>query len=135
MAFQGKWKHYKDEGFDAFLDAIGTPEEAKKVALASHPVIDFSRDGDYYVVRFTESGGTDRESRFKEGEEFDHPASVADASNTRRVVATQLSDSKFQIKTVSGSPDCVETRDVIDGELVTTLEHGSVTCKRYFKKV
>lgn len=135
MAFQGKWKHYKDEGFEAFLDALGVPANGKKLALECHPLVEIAKDGDYFVIRFSEAGVPDRQSKFKEGEEFDHPASAADSTNTRRAVAHTLSSTKFQIKTVSGSPDFVETREIIDGEMVATLDHGDVSCKRFFKKV
>ncbi|XP_070581542.1 fatty acid-binding protein-like [Ptychodera flava] len=135
MAFQGKWLHFKDDNVDAFLDAVGAAERGKQIVRETHPELEIGRDGEYFTAKLVFPGVSDIETKFKEGEEFDHPSSIVDASKTRRAVATKLSDNKFVIKTVSGQPDMTETREIVGDELVTTLEVGEAVCKRYFKRL
>ncbi|XP_077979948.1 fatty acid-binding protein-like [Glandiceps talaboti] len=135
MAFRGKWKHYKDEGLEEFLDVVSAPADMKVTAKEIHPLLEISLEGEYFVACFTDLGpAPDRKVQFKEGEEFDHLASLGDPSKTRRAIATRKSDTNFEIKTVSGEPEITEIREVVGGELVTTLKIGGTVCKRYFKK-
>ncbi|XP_006821564.1 fatty acid-binding protein-like [Saccoglossus kowalevskii] len=138
MAFQGKWKHVNDDDqFDAFLDALGANALAKKVAKEIHPTFEYEKDGDTYIMRFVGFGGpTTRECKFKDGEEFDHPASIIAPGETRKVVAKILSDTAVELKTTSGTPDISEVREVVgEGEMTNTITYGTVSCKRFFKKV
>ncbi|XP_070581540.1 fatty acid-binding protein 10-A, liver basic-like [Ptychodera flava] len=138
MALLGEWVHYKDDNFGAFLDVIGAPEENKKLASSIHPTVVFIKnDDDTYTMQVKGPKET-MESTFELDKEFSHMAGVGSLSGRRRrAIAKKLGEGKFEIRGLSADTAIdrvIETREVVDGDMVVTIEADGITAKRYFKR-
>ncbi|XP_070575075.1 fatty acid-binding protein 2, liver-like [Ptychodera flava] len=133
MAFAGKWTLDRSENLEAFMDAVGAPEEARAKAREVSPVVEMIKNGDVLTIKMTGKEKT-VEQTFKLGEPFDETYGIQ--GNVRKAVAT-AEGQKLVIKGVGGdskADQIVETREIVGDQMLVTLTLGDVSAKRYFNR-
>ncbi|KAL4240600.1 Fatty acid-binding protein [Mactra antiquata] len=128
--FGGSWKLDRSENFEAFLEAAGVGFLKKKLATSVSPSMVITVDGDNIEVK-TSAGPKTIANKFQLGREFEsdteYPAmATATLEGNKWVIQLTPKDSKKKNQKV--------TREIIDGELVQTMEIGDIAAKRIFKK-
>nr|XP_006814302.1 PREDICTED: fatty acid-binding protein, intestinal-like [Saccoglossus kowalevskii] len=137
MAFEGTWLYNRSENLDAFMEKLGASEEARALIRKAKPKLEFEKteDGAGTIKMIGEKKTIVINA--KRNEEYDSPTGVM-TDKTRKVRTEKISDTKFVTKGTGDQSQLinrvVETREIIDGELLTTYEVDGVTCKRYFKR-
>nr|XP_022342243.1 fatty acid-binding protein 9-like [Crassostrea virginica] len=131
--FVGKWKLYRSENFEDFLGECGVNFFVRKMAGMASPVSEISvKEGDKVHITLVTSFMT-QEDCFSLGEEFDK-----DMRGNKMVGKPSFEDGKIIIQYTPKDPSIKPqkvTREVINGELVQTMEIGDVVCKRFMKRM
>ena len=68
--FTGKWKHEKSDNLDNYLKELGANFFLRKLASASSPTINITRDGDSFEFK-TVTGLRTLVNKFTLGQEFE----------------------------------------------------------------
>ncbi|XP_030075125.1 fatty acid-binding protein 2, liver [Microcaecilia unicolor] len=126
MAFNGTWQVYDQKNYEAFLRAVGLPDDVIKVAKDVNPVIEIQQKGNSFVV----TSKTPKQSvtnSFIIGKEADIIS--MDGKNIKCTV--NLEDGKLVCKSEKFS----HIQEVKGNEMVETLTIGSATLIRKSKKV
>nr|XP_011426735.2 sodium/calcium exchanger regulatory protein 1 [Crassostrea gigas] len=131
--FVGKWKLDRSERFEDFLRECGVNFFVRKMAGMASPVSEISvKEDDKVHISMVTSFMT-QEDCFKLGEEFEK-----DMRGNKMVGKPSVVDGKIIIEYTPTDPSIKPqkvTREVINGELVQTMEIGDVTCKRFMKRM
>nr|XP_022342880.1 fatty acid-binding protein, adipocyte-like [Crassostrea virginica] len=131
--FVGKWKLHRSENFEDFLGECGVNFFVRKMAGMASPVSEISvKEGDKVHITLVTSFMT-QEDCFSLGEEFDK-----DMRGNKMVGKPSFVDGKIIIQYTPKDPSIKPqkvTREVINGELVQTMEIGDVVCKRFMKRM
>ena len=124
MAFAGKWSLDRNEGMEAVIKAMGLPADK----VPSSPVgftLEIAQDGDNFTIKTTTPQGT-RENKFTVG------GALKESIMGVEVDATSKWDGdKLVIATGKGNS---LSREIVGGELVTTVNFEGASGKRIFKK-
>jgi len=124
MAFAGKWTLDRNEGMEAVIKAMGLPVDK----VPTSPVgftLDIAQDGDNFDIKTTTPQGT-RDTKFVVG------GSLKESIMGVEVDATSKWDgTKLVVSTGKGNS---LSREVVGGELVTTVTFDGASGKRIFKK-
>lgn len=126
--FDGKYKLVDSENFEEYMKAIGVPEELMSLANDPKAETAVKQDGDKYLIQLTGSGRI-AELNFKLGEEFDE---VTPHGTPAKTVITR--DGNRLIQRQKGAVESVITREFVGNDLIVTLQAGSATSTRKYKK-
>ncbi|XP_078537378.1 fatty acid-binding protein 2, liver [Lissotriton helveticus] len=126
MDFNGTWQVYSQENYEAFLRAVGLPEDVVKVAKDIHPVIEIHQNGDNFVV----TSKTPKQSvtnSFTIGKEAE-----ITTMNGKKIKCTVVYEGG---KLVSKTDQFTHIQEIKGNEMVETLTVGSATLVRRSRKV
>ncbi|PIK49334.1 putative fatty acid-binding protein 2, liver [Apostichopus japonicus] len=129
-AFEGKWVFDRSEGMDAIVGALSLP--ADKVPKSGQTTLEYKISGNSFTINGTHpKSGKALSSTFTIGEKF--KADELSAYLGKDVYATpSWTGSKLVVSGEGGQGSL--TREVVNGELVTTFTFGGASGKRIFKK-
>ncbi|XP_006814300.1 fatty acid-binding protein Fh15-like [Saccoglossus kowalevskii] len=137
MAFEGKWTFDRSENLEAYLEAVGAPEEVRAKMRIGKPKLEFTKTGDGEGTIKLIGEQKTIVINAKRDEEYDSPAGLA-YDKTRKVRTEKVSDSKFVTRGTGDQSQIVnrvvETRELVGDVLVVSLELDGVVCKRYFNR-
>lgn len=131
MSFNGKWKLVKSEGFEEYLKARGTPDEAIGLVTQATVYMDVEEKGDNIKVKTYTDKRTLRENDFTVGKEFETKSMTGTPVNN---IVTR--DGKKLVHKASDERGTeTVTREIqADGTLKATMQIGSHSATRYFQK-
>jgi len=132
--FDGKWVLDRSENFEAFLEEYGTNWMQRKMITKATPTLEITQTGDDFLCKLGAAIFKQTESFTVGGDEFDATEQNGATSKGRAV----WEGSKLVLTykpVVEGSAKAKKViREIINDELVQTMEVNNVTCKRIFKK-
>ncbi|XP_029427786.1 fatty acid-binding protein 2, liver-like [Rhinatrema bivittatum] len=126
MAFSGTWQVFAQENYEAFLQAVGLPDDIIKVAKDINPVIEIQQNGDCFVV----TSKTPKQSvtnSFTIGKEAD----ITSMDGKKMKCTVHLEGGKLVCKSEKFS----HIQEVKGNEMVEILTIGSATLTRRSRKV
>ncbi|XP_069481354.1 fatty acid-binding protein 2, liver [Ambystoma mexicanum] len=126
MPFNGTWQVYSQENYEAFLRAVGLPEDIINVAKDINPIIEIQQNGDNFVV----TSKTPKQSvtnSFTIGKE----AEITSMGGKKIKCTVVLEGGKLVSKTDQFS----HIQEVKGNEMVETLTVGGATLIRRSKRV
>ncbi|GFN92835.1 fatty acid-binding protein [Plakobranchus ocellatus] len=128
-ALIGSWKYEASENIEAYMDALGLPDNLREMARSSKPNVDISKDGTTWIIKTT-IGDKVNETKYPENEEIDtinimgQPTKASLAVEGASLVETQ----KF------GGVEMKIKRSVEDGKYVVTMSAKGQKGKVKFTK-
>ncbi|XP_064619452.1 cellular retinoic acid-binding protein 2-like [Lineus longissimus] len=134
----GKWKLDRSECFEEFTEAVGMNYVARKVAATSKPTCDIKIEGDKFTLDVHAIVFTKTEIIYTHGNEYESKA--IDGTKIKCVGRWEEGKIIMDCEPVDASstlPKQTYTREIVDGELLTTVVVHSdpeIVCRRYFKK-
>ncbi|XP_071955347.1 fatty acid-binding protein, intestinal-like [Antedon mediterranea] len=128
----GVWKLDRDENFDEFLSKMGVNWMKRKIinGFAKNITVTIKQSGDDFVIS-TKTPRDTNETKFKIGEPFKGANKMTGNSFEMK---PRIEDGKLIVEPVSGTDNPTVTREIINDELVQTMNKDGVVCKRIFKR-
>ncbi|XP_071181108.1 cellular retinoic acid-binding protein 1-like [Mytilus edulis] len=132
--FGGRWKIYKSENFEAFLQEVGVNALLRKVATKVSPETELTMSGGKIKIAM-KTGLFTSVDEFSLGEEY-----MKEIQGTWMKAKGEYEEGKLIIVQTPIDPknkmkSQTVHREIVDDELVMTLFVGDVVCKRFFKKM
>ncbi|XP_067828483.1 fatty acid-binding protein, intestinal-like [Heptranchias perlo] len=132
MAFDGVWKVCENVNFEAFLIALGVPENQRKMAMEDKLEMDIKQEGNKFTV-VEKSCFCIKASEWTLDEEFEN--TLADGSQVKgKFVLANPNCLDGHFKKLSDGKDFVTIREVHGDKLVQTIKIDGEESKRIFKK-
>jgi len=127
----GTWKVDRSENFDDFLKAMDVNFMIRKMASAAPVTVTIEFDGTHVTI--TTVTMKTLVMKFRLGEEFifEHPME----GEQKTKIDLDGKVLKAESTSVKKGKRVTTEREVINGEMVTTIRVDNVKCVRYFKKV
>ncbi|KAL6732018.1 hypothetical protein Aduo_002825 [Ancylostoma duodenale] len=130
MSFEGKWVLDKSENFDEYMKEVGVGLITRTAAAHLKVNLEIKKEGDKWIFLQT-STFKNSTLEFKLGEEFEE--TTPDGRKLKAKI--ELVDGKLVHKQTPIKADdkpSTITRWVEGDRLITTLESGSVVCRREY---
>lgn len=131
----GKWKLDRSENFEDYMKALGVSVLIRKAALIfPNPTCEIERPSDdQYVITMNVPVVMTHVQKFTLGEPFEDMIPNGEKQMT---IVNEESDVKLSFREeVVSDPPHVVTRELVDDEMVMTLEKGTACCKRVFRRL
>lgn len=130
-SYLGRFKLATSENFDGFLREIGIGMIKRKLANASYPVLDITRDENNNITITTSAPFTRATTTFKLNEEFDEQR--LDGKVVKSTVEQQ--GNKFIQTQTDGSLVIKYIREFAGDEIRVTSIANDVSCFRVYKRM
>ncbi|KAL5012381.1 hypothetical protein ScPMuIL_010932 [Solemya velum] len=127
--FVAKWEFVAVENIDAYMVALGIPENLREMAKTNQPSMEISQDGDTWTIKTTLADKV-KESSFKMGEEFDTKTLLG---TDIKATITLEGDKMVETQKV-GDSEVKIVREVSGDELTTNMTVNGVTSVAKFKR-
>lgn len=124
MAFAGSWKLDRSEGMAEMVAAMGLPADKVPSSPAGF-TLNIAQDGDNFNISTTTPQGT-RENKFTVGQPMKETIMGVEVDAT-----SKMDGGKLVIETGKGNS---LSREIVNGELVTTISFEGISAKRIFVK-
>lgn len=124
MAFAGSWKLDRSEGMGEMVAAMGLPADKVPSSPAGFSLV-IEQTGNKFVISATTPQGT-RKNEFTVGEPMKEQIMGVEVDAT-----SKIEGGKLVIETGKGNS---LTREIVNGELVTTISFEGISAKRIFVK-
>ncbi|NXQ80872.1 FABPL protein, partial [Nyctibius grandis] len=127
MSFTGKYQLQSQENFEAFMKALGLPDDQIQKAKDIKSVSEIVQDGKNFKVTVT-TGSKVLHNEFTIGEECE--MEMLTGEKVKAIV--QMEGNNKLIATLKGLKSVTE----LNGDTIThTLTMGDLTCKRISKRI
>nr|XP_033810403.1 fatty acid-binding protein 2, liver-like [Geotrypetes seraphini] len=126
MVFSGTWQVYAQENYEAFLKAVGLPDDVIKIAKDVNPVIEIQQNGNNFVVT-SKAPKQSVTNSFTIGKEAD----ITSMDGKKMKCTVYLEDGKL----VCRSEKFSHIQEVKGDEMVERLTIGSATLIRKSRRV
>ena len=133
----GTWKLDRNENFEEYLKEIGMGMVKRKIAGATTPVMEIKQNGNHFYIKNT-SAVSSNELDFDAGTSFD--TEIPGITSCKWACKSSFEGGKLILECTPGPADkgmkpTTIIRERAGDELLQSLICGSVTGKRYYKKV
>lgn len=132
--FEGKWKVYKSENFEDFLQEVGVNALLRKVASKASPEMEIAVSNDKIKVTmktgfFTSVDDFSLDEEYMKEMQGVWMKATGSYHEAKLVMKQAPIDPKATVK-----PQTIH-RERVGDELVITIFVNNVVCKRYFKRI
>ncbi|KAL3871286.1 hypothetical protein ACJMK2_039293 [Sinanodonta woodiana] len=134
QGFVGKWREECKDGFDEMANALGIPEEKKAFFKGAKTEIEYSQDGDQWVITVGMQGVPNvRTFRFKLGDSYDSES--LDGSKMKSVMIAD--GEKFVEKHIDESlgAEMNITRWIEGGKMIVETLCGGMKMKSVYGRI
>nr|XP_048312934.1 fatty acid-binding protein, intestinal [Myodes glareolus] len=131
MAFDGSWKVYQNDNYEAFMEKMGVNMVKRKLAAHDGLKLIITQEGNKFTVKES-SNFRNLEIVFELGVNFTYTlADGTELSGTWNLEGNKLIG-KFT--RVDNGKELIAVREVSGDELIQTYTYEGVEAKRFFKK-
>ncbi|XP_071479143.1 fatty acid-binding protein 2, liver-like [Diadema antillarum] len=126
--FSGSWTIDHHDDFSAMLEKLQVPADQRPPATISQLDVEIKQDGDNFTITNKSPAGT-KEHSFTVGESF----KLVMMGNMPEVDVSSSWDGDRLVFTDNRGVKL--TREIVDGQIVSTFSMGDSSVKLYFKRV
>ncbi|XP_078055450.1 fatty acid-binding protein, intestinal-like [Mustelus asterias] len=132
MAFEGVWKMFKNDNFEALLIALGVPETQRKMAMEDNMEMDIKQEGNKFTILETSCFGTKTSEWFLD-KEFEN--TLANGSRVKgKFSLTTMNRLEGHFKILPDGKEFITIREIQGDTLVQIIKIDGQDTKRFFKK-
>ncbi|XP_041032489.1 fatty acid-binding protein, intestinal-like [Carcharodon carcharias] len=132
MAFDGVWKVFENDNFEAFLIALGLPEAERKMVMKDNLEMDIKQEGNKFTI-VEKSCFCTKTSEWSLNEEFEN--SLANGSQVKgKFSLTNANRLEGHFKILPDGKEFITIREAHGDTLVQIIKIDGQDTKRVFKK-